>query len=73
MFTLPDVEQLKNDLEVNRQLIENANQVLTEFYQRRVEIWEQADALGIPRATMARYSGVTAMVVSRGLNKSEES
>lgn len=67
-FMMDDLRDLKNESEVNRQLIENANKVLTEFYQRRVEIWEEADELGIPRATMARYSGVTAMVVTRALN-----
>ena len=66
-YTMDDLRELKVESEVRKVRIAAAKEHLDSLYAERVEMWAEADELGIPRATMARYSGCDAMIVSRAL------
>ena len=52
--------------------IASSRETSGDLIDRRLSMWRTLDELGVPRKSIAEWSGVTAMIVTRALNGENE-
>lgn len=69
---MTDPKELRSSLERLDMRIAQRKNDLDALYAKRTELWSQAEAAGIPRSQLAKWSGVDPMMVTRALGPKEK-